>query len=60
MKLTTDGYTIYKIYMAVKKKSKKSEKRKTTGLLKLLEGVVLLGTVAAVLIKVFKSGKKKS
>jgi len=38
---------------------KKTTKKKNTGLMKFLEGVMVLGAVAAVLIKFFKSDKKK-
>jgi len=45
--------------MARKVKSKKKVKRQTSGLMKILEAVVIIGSVAAVLIKFFKVRKSK-
>ena len=44
--------------MAKKRKSKKA-KRQTSGLMRILEAVVIVGSIAAVLIKFFKVRKSK-
>jgi len=43
----------------VKKSSGKGSKKKTPTLVKVLEGIVLVGAVAGILIKLFKGGRKK-
>lgn len=40
-------------------RANKSETKKTSGLLKILEVVVIIGTIAGVLINFFRGSKKK-
>ncbi|KKQ40772.1 MAG: hypothetical protein US60_C0053G0009 [Microgenomates group bacterium GW2011_GWC1_37_8] len=45
--------------MSKKAKSKKKAKRQTSGLVKILEAVVIIGSLAAIIIKFFKVRKSK-
>jgi len=46
--------------MTRKAKSKQRTKKQTSGLMKILEAVVIIGSLAAILIKFFKGRKSKN
>ncbi len=58
--MTTDRLNVYSRSIAMARSAKKKKaKRQASGLIKILEAVVVIGSLAAVLIKFFRGRKSK-